>query len=250
VLPEGAVLVVGSGQSGAQIAEELHRSGRKVYLSVSRAGRAPRRYRGRDVMDWFRLFGLFDQTVDQLDSPSERFDAHPHISGRDGGKTINLRRLGREGVILLGKVDGAKDECIFLAPDLDQNLHAADSFAEQLCRMIDRRVAAMGIDAPQPAATETLSENWAPSEVLHELSLADAGISVVVWATGYSFDFSWIEAPVFDAFGYPIQQQGITACPGLYFAGLHWLHKFKSGLLYGVAEDAEHVARHIAASRA
>jgi putative flavoprotein involved in K+ transport len=112
--------------------------------------------------------------------------------------------------------------------------------------MIDKRIQQAGIDAPPPSDAEVQPEGWKPPESLRELSLDDAGIRSIVWATGYRFDFSWIKASIFDEFGYPIQQQGITTYPGLYFAGLHWLHKFKSGLLYGVAEDAEHVARHIA----
>lgn len=248
-LPDGAVLVVGSGQSGTQIVDELLAAGRQVYLSVSRAGRAPRRYRGRDIMAWMRLFQLFEMPVHQLESPAERFEAHLHLSGRDGGKTLNLRRFGREGVVLLGKVAGVAGDCLYLADDLTQNLQAADTAAARLCGMIDKRIEESGIEAPLPTAEELLPESWEPRETGRELSLAAAGISAVVWATGYRFNFNWIKGLDVDVYGYPVQQQGVTAQPGLYFAGLHWLNKFKSGLLYGVAEDAAHVAAHLAGQR-
>ncbi|HMQ33282.1 MAG TPA: NAD(P)/FAD-dependent oxidoreductase [Chloroflexaceae bacterium] len=249
-LPAGAVLVVGSGQSGAQIADELHGAGRQVYLSVSRAGRAPRRYRGRDVMDWMRELGVFDMGVDQLESPAERFEAHAHLSGRDGGRTLNLRRFGRAGMVLLGKVSDAEGDRVRLAPDLEQNLGAADEAAARLCTMLDRRIAEAGIHAPPPDDDELQPERWSPPAGPGELGLRDAGIGAVIWATGYCFDFSWIAGLAVDPFGYPVQRQGVTPTPGLFFVGLHWLNKFKSGLLYGVAEDAEHVAGQVAARQA
>jgi putative flavoprotein involved in K+ transport len=245
-LPEGAVLIVGSGQSGAQIMDELHMAGRQVYLSVSRAGGVLRRYRGKDTFTWMRALGVFDTSVHDLDSPAERFEAHNHVSGRDGGKTINLRRYGRHGVRLLGKVTTIRDGRIFLADDLGDNLRLADKISSQLCQMLDRRIAAQGVVAPPPTAEELMAESWEPADTPRELSLADAGIRSLIWATGYRFSFSWIQGAAVDEYGYPLQEQGVAPQPGLYFVGLHWLNKFKSGLLYGVGEDANHVATHIA----
>jgi putative flavoprotein involved in K+ transport len=244
-LPAGAVLVVGSGQSGAQIMDELVMAGRQVYLSVSRAGGVLRRYRGKDTFTWLRELGIFEMPVHQLDSPAERFEAHNHVSGRDGGKTINLRRYGRNGVTLLGKIKGASEGHIFLADDLAQNLRLADKLSQQLCQMLDKQMAVQGVKAPPPTAEELMAESWEPGDTPRQLSLAEVGITSVIWATGYRFNFNWIKGLEMDEFGYPVQQQGVASWPGLYFVGLHWLNKFKSGLLYGVAEDAEHVAAHI-----
>jgi putative flavoprotein involved in K+ transport len=246
-LPDGAVLVVGSGQSGAQIMDELVMAGRQVYLSVSRAGGLPRLYRGRDTFHWLCQLGIFEMCVDQLDSPADRFKAHNHVSGRDGGKTINLRHYGRNGVTLLGKVTNVRDDYIYFADDLVDNLNQADKLARQLCRTLDKQIAVQGVEAPPPADEELMADNWTPTNPPREISLTEAGINAVIWATGYRFDFSWIAGAELDEYGYPRQQQGVASRPGLYFVGLHWLHKFKSGLLYGVAEDAAHVATHLAA---
>jgi putative flavoprotein involved in K+ transport len=246
-LPEGAVLIVGSGQSGAQIMDELFMAGRKVYLSVSRAGGVLRRYRGKDTFTWLRKLGIFEMSVHQLDSPAERFEAHNHVSGRDGGKTINLRRYGRNGVTLLGKVANARNGRIYLADDLADNLNLADKLSRQLCEMLDKQIAAQGVEAPPPTAEELMAESWEPTDTPRELSLTEAGITSVIWATGYRFNFNWIKGLALDEFGYPVQEQGVSSLPGVYFVGLHWLNKFKSGLLYGVAEDAAHVAQHLAA---
>lgn len=248
-LPEGAVLVVGSGQSGAQIMDELFMAGRQVYLSVSRAGSLLRRYRGKDTFSWLRELGVFEMSVHQLESPAERFDAHNHVSGRDGGKSLNLRRYGRKGVVLLGKVADARNGRLYLAGDLADNLRLADKISRQMCQMLDKKMEEQGVEAPPPTAEELAAESWEPSGSPRELSLAEADITSVIWATGYRFNFGWIDGVALDEFGYPQQQQGVASLPGLYFVGLHWLNKFKSGLLYGVAEDAAHVAAHIAEQR-
>lgn len=244
-LPPGAVLVVGSGQSGAQIAEELYQSGRTVYLSVGRAGRAPRRYRGRDTWEWLDLSGFLDRTADKLPAPQARFAANPHISGRDGGHTLNLHQFARDGVRLLGRVTGAADGKIRLAPDLHESMMHADQFEARLLTMIDDHIVRSGVDAPEDQLPQ-LRDGFA-TEIVQEVDLAAAGITSVVWAVGYSFDFEWVKLPLLDAHGFPSQVRGVTAHPGLYFVGLNWLHSQKSGLLQGVGEDAAHVAGHIAA---
>ncbi|HEY7779263.1 MAG TPA: NAD(P)-binding domain-containing protein [Ktedonobacterales bacterium] len=242
-LPPGAVLVVGSARSGCQIAEELYQSGRQVYLCVSRAGRLPRRYRGLDSLAWRYLIGEFDRPVSQLKDPAERFAANPHISGRDGGHTINLHRFARAGVTLLGRLRGANDGRLALAPDLRENLVAADNLDARFRENIDRFVEQAGIDVPQEDLP-SLTDGFAQMERT-ELDLAAADIRTVIWAIGYTYDFSLIKFPVFDATGYPVQLAGITHCPGLYFVGLPWLRTHGSGLLYGVGDDAAWIATDI-----
>jgi putative flavoprotein involved in K+ transport len=245
-LPEGAVLVVGSGQSGCQIAEELYQHGRQVYLCVGRAGRVPRRYRGRDIFEWLTLVGYFDRTPGQLPSPEARFAGIPHLSGRDGGHSLNLHQFARDGVRLLGRLRDARDHHIWLAGDLQANLSAADAIEAEITGKVDGYIAAAGLDAP-PERLPELTDGRAVPETL-ELDLAAAGINTIIWACGYAFDFSLVKLPAFDDSGFPIQKRGVTAYPGLYFAGLPWMDGQRSGLLLGVAESAEHVARAIAGS--
>lgn len=244
-LPEGAVLVVGSAQSGAQIADELRSAGRDVWLSVSRATRLPRWYRGRDIMEWAQLAGIFDRSVDELESPAERFEPNPHVSGRGGGRTLDLRQFGQDGVTLVGKVAGAEDGRLHFAADLEENLENADRFVTGLTQKLDQMIDAMGLGAPPPTDEECGPRAWRPTAEVRTLSLEESGVRSVIWATGYSFDYRWVGGASFDEFGYPVQDRGVTETPGLYFSGLHWLHKQSSALLYGVAEGAEYVADHI-----
>ncbi len=244
-LDPGAVLVVGSAQTGGQLVDELHLSGRRVLLSTGGAGRVPRRYRGRDFVEWFVELGYFDRTPDMLDYPDQRFRAEVQASGRDGGRTISPHKFRRDGVQLLGKLAAADNERVRFADDLHTNLENADSFSRSFREGVDALVARKGIDAPLPTARELEGE---PSEVdrpaphVPALNLREENITTVVWATGFSFDFSWIEFPVLDSMGYPVTDRGATSVPGLYFMGLNWMVKRKSGLLYGVGEDARHVA--------
>jgi putative flavoprotein involved in K+ transport len=245
-LPDGAVLVVGTGQSGAQIAEELYQNGRKVYLCVGDATRGPRRYRGKDMGWWLNEMGEFDQTVDTLPSPKARFGASAHVSGKKGGRTLNLHQFARDGVVLLGHMEGAQGSTIFLAPDLMANLANADKGAAEVKQRVDAYIEKHGLDAP-PAENGVEPQDGFDAEIIRELDLVAEGITTVIWATGFSFDFSWVKLPVLDEYGYPIQQRGVTDYPGLYFLGLTWLYKIKSGLLSGVGEDAAYIAEAIAA---
>ena len=247
-LPPGAVLVVGSAQSGCQIAEELYQSGRTVYLSASGAGRAPRRYRGRDTVEWLYLTGFFDRTVDKLPSPKAKFGPNPQLSGKDGGHSLNLHQFARDGVILLGHVQAARDGAIGLAPDLKENLAKADKFEAELVKMIDGTIENSGQDAP-PEDLPQLRDGYTVEEV-RELNLKAANITTIIWATGYRFDFNLVRVPVFDEDGYPIQQRGVTPAPGLYFVGLPWLDMMKSGLLMGVGAHAEYIAEQVARQQA
>jgi putative flavoprotein involved in K+ transport len=244
-MPPGAVLVVGSGQSGCQIAEELYKHGRKVYLSTGKAGRAPRRYRGKDFMTWFAETGAADKTVDELDSPAERFAANPQVSGRDGGHTLNLHRFAADGVTLLGRLQNADGSQVVIADDLQENLASSDEFAATFKKNIDKFIEKKGLKAPKDEEPE--SSAGYEAEAATDLDLRKAGIKSIVWATGYNFDFGLVRFPIFDQFGYPRQDRGITEQSGLYFLGLHWLHTIKSGLFVGVGDDAAHVTEHIAA---
>jgi putative flavoprotein involved in K+ transport len=246
-LPSGAVLVVGTGQSGCQIAEDLYESGRQVYLSTSSCGRVPRRYRGKDSTWWLARLGFFDRTVDQLPSPTAKFACNPHVSGNHGGHDINLRQFARQGIILLGRVQAAQGKQIILAPDLEENLAKADAFAAQITQGIDEYIKKTGMEvAANSTTSEAPPDGATATKSMLTLDLQAAGISTIIWASGYQLDFGWVQIPVFDQVGYPVHQRGITAFPGLYFLGLHWLYKTKSALLYGVGEDAAFIASAIA----
>lgn len=250
MLPPGAVLVVGSGQSGCQIAEELHRRGRRVYLCTGTAGRLLRRYRGKDGLWWEDKKGGFDQTVDTLTSPHAKFAGNPHVTGAGGGHTINLHRLAGEGVVLLGHFRGIQGERIILAPDLRENLAKADKSAADFRQAVDDAVRQAGLPFPPPDASNTDEydgdDGYRQGEIL-ELAVRDAGISAVIWAAGFATDYSFLQLPAFDAAGYPVQERGVSRYGGLYFMGVHYQYKKKSDLFYGVGEDAAYVAEAIAA---
>ena len=241
----GAVLVVGSAQSGCQIAEELYQSGRRVYLSVGRAGRVPRRYRGKDTNWWSEMIGLYDRSVDELPSPKAKFFGKPHISGKNGGHTLNLHQFARDGVMLLGHLQGFDNGKIILAPDLKENLAQADKFEADFIKAIDEYIAKTNMEVPEESLP--ILRDGFDLEVITELDLKSADITNVIWATSYKFDFSFVKLPILDSDGYPIQRRGVTNYPGLYFVGLPWLHNAKSGLIYGVGEDAAYIARKITA---
>jgi putative flavoprotein involved in K+ transport len=245
-LPPGAVLVVGSGQSGAQLAEELFEAGRRVYLSVGSAGRIPRRYRGRDIHRWLwevnlegGRFGVGLPTVDMLTTPLEKFAGNPGLSGHGGGHDTNLREFAARGMTLLGRIDRVEGEQLALAPDLPANLLRADRFFDERFRsFVDRYIDAAGIPAPPDDREDFFFEPPAPDE----LDLAAAGISTVLWTTGYRLDYGWIDFPIFDEFGYPRGRRGVTEVPGLYFVGLTWQHTMLSNALLGIALEARHIA--------
>ena len=248
-LAPGAALVVGSGQTGGQIADELQLSGRRVLLSTGGAGRVPRRYRGRDCVSWLAELGFFDRTPDMLESPAQRFRAEVQASGRDGGRTISLHRFRRDGVELLGKLTAVDGERAHFADDLQRNMENADRFSRMFQENVDAHVERKGIDAPVPTAEELDGEppegDWSvPNRP--SIDLGEENVTTIVWATGFSYDFSWIDFPVCDEMGYPATDRGATSVPGLYFMGLNWMVTRKSGLLYGVGDDARTVAAHIA----
>lgn len=243
-LPPGAVLVVGAGQSGCQIVEDLYLRGRTVYFCVGRAGRVPRRYRGKDIVEWLNLARFFDRTPDMLASSQARFAGNPQVSGARGGHSLNLHQFARDGVVLLGHLQDAQSDKILLAPNLMEILAHTDQVETDLIKMIDGFIAKNGIAAP----TENLPvlRDGFDSKVIREVNLRDANITSIIWATAFSFDFSWIRPAALDGDGFPIQNHGVADARGLYFVGLPWLPNQKSGLLLGVGENAAYVAAHIA----
>lgn len=243
-LDPGGVLVVGSGQSGVQIAKELHESGRDVYLSVGEATKAPRRYRGRDIVRWMATMGGLTATVDSLDSPADRFAPNPYVSGKDGGQEIDLLDLAADGMTLLGRAEGVEDGRLVVAGDLEENLRNAYRFYAGMLEKIDELIETEGIDAPAPEFAPRDPEEVSVESV-RELDPAAANVHTVIWATGFRFDFDWVEPATFDEYGYPVHDRGVTDTPGLYFLGLPWLHTGGSSLLFGVGGDAEYVTDHI-----
>jgi putative flavoprotein involved in K+ transport len=250
-LPDGAVLVVGTGQSGCQIAEDLHLAGRRVHLAVGSAPRAARRYRGRDTLAWLDEMGHYAKPIDEFGDAGEvRLRANHYMTGRDGGHDIDLRAFARDGLRLHGRLAGVDGTAVTFAGDLAAHLDNADAVADGIKDAIDRYVESAGIEAP---AGERYVPVWQPSPSPATTDLrADLradGITAVVWATGFHRDHRWIEVPVFDGRGYPTHERGVTSCPGLYFLGLPWQYTWGSGRFAGVARDAGHLADRITAAR-
>jgi len=246
---EGAVLVVGSGQTGCQVVEDFLREGREVYLCVARTGRLPRRYRGRDCLSWQEDMGMLERTPDMLDNPALRFAGDPHATGRDGGVTVSLYDFQRRGARLLGRLEGIDGNIAQFRDDLGESLRFADVYAANFRRMVDAYVAEKRIAAPDPGVADFAGDPMPEETVLSTpktLDLKAAGIGTIVWATGFAYDFDWIEGVEIDGFGYPVTDRGASSVPGLYFCGLNWMIKRKSGILYGVAEDAATVYAAIA----
>jgi putative flavoprotein involved in K+ transport len=239
----GPVLVVGSAQSGAQIAEELQENGRKVYLCVSNAGRVPRRYRGRDIVEWLQDIGFFDRTINDLTSTRERFRGNPHVSGKNGGHTINLNILHHNGMTLLGHLRGVQGGKLIIAPDLKESLEKANQFESGLLERIDQYIEREGLTPPEEHISRQSDAEQALS--ILELDVKTTGIKTIIWACGYSFDFGMVKLPVLDETGFPITARGVTRFPGLYFFGLPWMDRMKTGLFLGVKESAEYLAEKI-----
>ncbi len=245
-LPDGAVLVVGAGASGAQITEELARAGRRVFLSVGRHTRLARRYRGRDLIRWLAEMKRDEITVEER-GPSRLL---PVISGAYGGATIDFRHFAAEGITLLGRVTAARDGVLDIAPDLAESLAQGDLVYATFLDMVDAFVRQRGLNCPDDAAARVaLPDPPCVAVPLRKLDLRAENIHAVIWATGYGLDFGWIDIPVFDAGGEPIHRGGMTDVGGLYFLGLQWLSRMKSSFLSGVGDDAAVLADHIAANR-
>jgi len=246
-LPEGDVMVVGTGQSGCQIAEDLHLAGRRVHLCVGSAPRSPRRYRGKDVVDWLDQMGYYDMPID--DHPQKetvRHRTNHYLTGRDGGREIDLRQFATEGMQLYGRLQDIDGDRLYFKSDLKQNLDAADAVAESIKQTVDRFIEQQGLDMPPEAPYCPI---WEPPAEPTAVAIADANIQSVIWSTGYHTNFRWIEVPVFDGQGYPCHDRGVTAVKGMYFIGLPWLYTWGSGRFSGVARDAQYIADHLMTKR-
>ena len=247
-LPAGTVLVVGCGQSGAQIAEDLHLAGRQVVLATGNAPRCARFYRGKEVVDWLADMGYYDMPVTQHPlREGVRDNTNHYVTGRDGGRDIDLRRFAREGMQLYGQLEGLEDGALQFLPNLRENLDHADRIYNGINASIDKHIAAQGIEAPPPSVYEPV---WTPGEERTRLDLGAAGITSVVWCIGFAPDFAWVDAPVFNGRGHPVHLRGVTREPGLYFLGLPWLHTWGSGRFSGIARDASFLGEAITAHAA
>jgi putative flavoprotein involved in K+ transport len=245
-LPEGGVLVVGAGSSGAQIADELLRSGRHVFLSVGPHGRPPRAYRGRDYCWWLGVLGLWDLTT----PPAGAEHVTIAVSGAQGGSTVDFRRLAERGMVLVGLTESFNNGVMRFAPDLRANIAQGDANYLALLDEADAYVARNGLDLPEEPQARVIGPDPAcMTEPILELHLAKAGVTSIIWATGYATDYSWLKVDAFDAAGKPKHSRGVSVAPGLYFIGLPWLSRRGSSFIWGVWHDARFVADQIAIQR-
>ena len=242
-LPAGAVLIVGSGQTGCQIAEELHDAGRRVFLACGRAPWAPRRFGGHDLVYWIVESGFWNRTPAQLPSPAARLLSNPLATGHGGGHDLHYRTLHDTGVELLGHYAGARDRTLHFADDLGQTIEFGDNLARTFMKWVADLCAKRELPVPWevPAAPGFTSRT--------ELDVDREGITSVIWTTGFRPDYGWVHAPVFDDMGFPIQTDGRSNVPGLYFMGVHFQRKAQSAVLYGVGEDAQVVVEDIVRNR-
>lgn len=243
-LPEGAVLVIGAGSSGSQIADELLRSGRRVFLSVGPHDRPPRRYRGHDFVWWLGALGKWDATAAKPGTEHVTIA----VSGANGGQTVDFRRLAARGITLLGRAEGYAGGKLHVAPDLAENIARGDRNYFSVLDEADAYAARMGLDLPEDTdARRTELDPACVTDPVLSLDLAGEGITSIIWATGYQLDFGWIKCDAFDEKGRPVHQRGVSKVPGLYFLGLPWLSRRASAFIWGVWHDADHLAEHIAA---
>lgn len=242
-IPPGAVLIVGSGQTGCQIAEELHESGRKVYLACGKCSWAPRRFGGHDLVWWTVESGFWDRTVAQLASPGARLFGNVLASGHGGGHDMHFRTLHAAGIELTGRYLGVEEGRVHLADDLAETVDVSDRRAADFKKWVDALCAREGwpipFEMPPPMRIKTRTT----------LDLARDDIGAVIWTTGFRPAYGWVHLNVFDDLGFPIQRDGRSEVPGLYFMGVHFQRKAQSAVLYGVGEDAQLVAEHIVENR-
>ncbi len=245
-LPQGGVLVVGAGSSGVQIADELLSAGRRVYLSVGPHDRPPRRYRGRDFVWWLGVLGKWDAVA--LEPGREHVTIS--VSGAHGGHTVDFRRLAARGMTLVGMTEGFADGIMRFAPDLKDNIARGDANYLSVLDEADAHVARNGLDLPEEPDARRLEPDpdCVTSPVL-ELDLAAAGVTSILWATGYALDFGWLKVDIFDEKGRPRHRRGVSAEPGVYFLGLPWQSCRASSFIWGVWHDAKYLADHIVTQR-
>lgn len=244
-LPPGGVLVVGAGSSGAQIAEELLQSGRAVTLSVAPHGRPPRSYRGRDFVWWLGVLNKWD-----IEAPDDTKHVTIAVSGANGGRTVDFRRFARDGMMLVGKAVAYHDGQMTFAPDLATNLAKGDADYLAVLNQADAWALRNGVDLPlEPQAHVIGPDPDCVTNPTLSLDLAQAGITSIIWATGYAPDFGWLNVDALDEKGKPRHQRGVSSEPGIYFVGLPWQSRRGSAFIWGVWHDAKHVVDHIAKLR-
>jgi len=242
-VPEGGVLVVGAGSSGVQIADELARAGRQVYLSVGPHNRPPRSYRGKDFCWWLGALGHWDAT--------EVVPGKEHVtiavSGARGGHTVDFRELASRGIVLVGRTDAFENGTLRFADDLVENIALGDADYLSVLDQADAYAIENGLELPEePSARDMLADPACLLDPVRELDLAAAGMNSIIWATGFAFDFSWVDADTFDAKGAPVHTQGVSNEPGLFFLGLPWLTRRGSAFIWGVWHDADGLSARIA----
>ena len=243
-LPRGKVLVVGSGQTGCQIAEELHEADREVFLACGRAPWLPRRVDGRDIVTWLNETTFFDTPLSALPSPAARRGANLLVTGRRGGHDLHYRTLQAMGVHLLGRLSAVEGRRAYFADDLADSVAFGDARYADIRKLLCEQLPAKGIQAPELPDPPPFHAN--PPR---ELDLT--GFGAVIFACGFRPDYArWVRFPAFDAMGFPLTDDGAsTVVPGLFFCGVHFLRKRKSSVLFGVGEDAAIVARSVARDR-
>lgn len=242
-LPAGGVFVVGTGQSGTQIAEDLFLEGRDVHLAVGGAPRVARFYRGRDCVAWLSDMGVYDVPVQQqAGGLSKRESTNHYVTGRDGGRDLDLRAFARDGMHLYGRAHSLTGGSVLFDPTLGDSLDYADSVAESIKDDIDRYIAREGIDVP---AGDRYTPVWQPTAEPTDLDLEAAGISTVIWSIGYRANYRWVKVGVFDGAGHPTHHRGVTDSDGLYFVGLPWLNSWGSGRFEAIARDAGYLAERL-----
>ncbi|WP_404924954.1 flavin-containing monooxygenase [Mesorhizobium sp. ORM16] len=245
-LPQGAVLVVGAGSSGVQIADELQRSGKRVYLSVGPHDRPPRAYRGRDFCWWLGVLGKWDT---ETPGPGTEHVTIA-VSGVREGETIDFRRLAMQGMTLVGRTESFRNGLLTFAPDLGDNIRRGDANLTALLDEADAYIARNGLDLPEePGARRIDADPRCMTHPVLELDLDEVGIASIIWATGYGVDYSWLKVDTFDEKGRPRHQRGVSVEPGIYFLGLPWQARRGSSFIWGVWHDAMHVADRISTRR-
>ena len=245
-LPEGAVLVVGAGSSGAQIADELLRAGKSVYLSVGPHDLPPRRYRGRDFVWWLGVLGKWD--VAALEPGTEHVTIA--VSGAHGGHTVDFRQLAAQGLTLLGRTESFSDGVMHFATDLADNIAKGNANTLSVLDEADAYVVRNGLDFPeQPEARVVGADPQCVTDPILALNLVETGITSIIWATGFALDYSWLKVDAFDDAGKPKHQRGVSAEPGIYFLGLPWLSRRGSSFIWGVWHDAKYLADQISIQR-
>jgi putative flavoprotein involved in K+ transport len=245
-LPAGGVLVVGAGSSGVQIADELQRAGRNVYLSVGAHDRPPRAYRGRDFCWWLGVLGEWDAEV----MKPGREHVTIAVSGARGGQTVDFRRLGHQGITLVGLTKSFDGNVVHFNADLAENIARGDENYLSLLDAADSYAVRNGLDLPaEPEARLIPSDPDCLTHPLTDLDLEQAGVTSIIWATGYATDFKWLQVDTFDEKGKPKHQRGVSNERGVYFLGLPWLSRRGSAFIWGVWHDAKHIADHIVTQR-